>query len=152
MRVSDAEREIVAARLGEALESGRLTLTEFDQRSRELYEARTYAEVNRLLEDLPSAALDVPAPEGAAPEPTTRTRSDGKENGMGIAALSTGMISMVNPFPFSILAVVFGAVGLSRVREGRADNRASALAGVLLGAVSASLWLVVIVSGSLFWW
>jgi hypothetical protein len=63
MRVSNAEREAILAKLHAATEEGRLDLDEFADRSRQVYEARTYGEVERLLADLPNTggALVVPA-------------------------------------------------------------------------------------------
>lgn len=63
MRVSNAEREAIIAKLHAATEEGRLDLHEFADRSRQAYEARTYGEVERLLSDLPdndTSALAVP--------------------------------------------------------------------------------------------
>ncbi|WP_199034998.1 DUF1707 and DUF4190 domain-containing protein [Glycomyces salinus] len=151
MRVSNAEREAVAARLQEALEAGRLDLSEFDQRSRDLYDAQTYAEVNRLLEDLPSAPLAVPPSTGAAEEPTS-DEDRPMENGMGIAALVTGILAMGNVMPFALLAIAFGAVGLYKVRQDRADNPAIALVGLLFGLVSIPLGILFMVLGVFYWW
>lgn len=69
MRVSNAEREAILAKLHAATEEGRLDLDEFAERSRQAYEARTYGEVERLLADLPetAGALAVPAAAGPAP-------------------------------------------------------------------------------------
>jgi hypothetical protein len=53
IRMSDAEREAVIARLHAAAEEGRLGLDEFAERSGRVYEAKTFAEVERLLADLP---------------------------------------------------------------------------------------------------
>jgi hypothetical protein len=63
MRVSNAEREAIIAKLHAATEEGRLDLDEFADRSRQAYEARTYGEVERLLADLPESTgtLAVPA-------------------------------------------------------------------------------------------
>jgi DUF1707 SHOCT-like domain len=66
LRAGDADREQVAERLRTALDEGRLNLHEYDDRLREAYGAKTYAELNALLEDLPgvtpeSRAQIVPA-------------------------------------------------------------------------------------------
>ncbi|WP_100448920.1 DUF1707 SHOCT-like domain-containing protein [Glycomyces xiaoerkulensis] len=68
MRISNAEREAIIGRLHAATEEGRLDLDEFADRSREVYEAKTYGEVDRLLTDLPDRAgqVVVPGAEGAA--------------------------------------------------------------------------------------
>lgn len=63
IRLSNTERETLIARLHAATEEGRLDLEEFAERSRQVYEAKTYAEVERLLADLPDEgrALAVPS-------------------------------------------------------------------------------------------
>jgi hypothetical protein len=53
LRVSDAERQAVARRLGRALRDGRLTIVEFDQRVHAAYTALTRAELEDLTADLP---------------------------------------------------------------------------------------------------
>ncbi|HEX2144831.1 MAG TPA: DUF1707 domain-containing protein [Glycomyces sp.] len=69
LRVSNAEREAIIARLHAATEEGRLDLDEFADRSRQAYEARTYGEVERLLADLPetAGALARPTPANVRP-------------------------------------------------------------------------------------
>lgn len=67
MRVSNAEREAIIAKLHAATEEGRLDLDEFADRSRQAYEARTYGEVERLLADLPEGTGSVAVPAAKAP-------------------------------------------------------------------------------------
>ncbi|THV24565.1 DUF1707 and DUF4190 domain-containing protein [Glycomyces paridis] len=150
MRISDDEREQVAAQLREALDSGRLQLHEFDERSRGLYEAQTYAEVARLLDDLPAARLPVPAE--AAPAPERAPERSGKANLMGHVALGMGVMSFVSFMPFTVLAIVFGLIGIDNHRKGEADTRSFALAGLVLGAVSVPVWILFFVLGALYWW
>lgn len=52
---SDAERDEVAARLGQAAGEGRLTLEEFSDRVGRVYAARTRAELEPPVADLPAA-------------------------------------------------------------------------------------------------
>jgi hypothetical protein len=54
MRAADSDRQFVADRLREALDEGRLDLGEYDDRLREAYAARTYGELDKLLDDLPA--------------------------------------------------------------------------------------------------
>jgi hypothetical protein len=56
VRVSDAEREAVAVRLRQACVEGRLTLAEFSQRVDTVYAARTGAELEPVLADLPAVS------------------------------------------------------------------------------------------------
>lgn len=53
MRAADADREATADRLRAALGEGRLDLHEYDERVQRAYAARTYAELDTLLTDLP---------------------------------------------------------------------------------------------------
>jgi hypothetical protein len=53
MRAADTDREAVVERLRGALHEGRLELHEFDERVAEAYRAKTYADLDRLLTDLP---------------------------------------------------------------------------------------------------
>ncbi|MCG5469736.1 DUF1707 domain-containing protein [Micromonospora sp. LAH09] len=53
MRASDSDRTAVADRLRVALNEGRLDLHEYDERLQRAYAARTYAELDGLLTDLP---------------------------------------------------------------------------------------------------
>ncbi len=69
---------------------------------------------------------------------------------MGTGALVCGMLSVVNFFPFSILAIVLGAIGVDKANKGLADNRSSALSGLILGAVTLPVWVTVIVL-TVFW-
>jgi hypothetical protein len=64
LRAGDADRERVAERLRAALDEGRLNLHEYDERLRDAYGARTYADLDRLLADLPGGGVVVPAPAG----------------------------------------------------------------------------------------
>lgn len=56
MRVSDAEREAVAERLRVALDEGRITLVEYDDRLRAAYAAAVRADLVPLTGDLPEPA------------------------------------------------------------------------------------------------
>ena len=54
MRAADADRQFVADRLKDALNEGRLDLGEYDERLQQTYSARTYGELDKLLNDLPT--------------------------------------------------------------------------------------------------
>lgn len=53
MRAGDADRQAVADRLRGALEEGRLDLHEYDERLQKAYAAKTYRDLDGLLDDLP---------------------------------------------------------------------------------------------------
>jgi hypothetical protein len=54
LRASDAERDEVVERLRDASAEGRLTLEEFVERMTSAYEARTHADLEQLVQDLPA--------------------------------------------------------------------------------------------------
>lgn len=68
IRASDQDREVVVSALREAFTAGRLTLEEFDERMTAAYASRTWGELRKLTEDLPSQPVlgaDVPdGPDG----------------------------------------------------------------------------------------
>lgn len=56
LRAADADRERTAAHLQQALEEGRIGLHELDERLRDVYAARTFGDLDRVLADLPTPA------------------------------------------------------------------------------------------------
>ncbi len=84
LRASDADREFVAEHLKAALNEGRLSLLEYDERLRDAYAAKTYGDLDRLLDDLPgvvptqhsqvervAAATPAPPPPPSDPPPAS---------------------------------------------------------------------------------
>lgn len=75
MRAGDADRKAVADQLKTALDEGRLDLSEYDERLQRTYAAKTFADLDGLLDDLPGTvppqqAQVQPATPGAAPAST----------------------------------------------------------------------------------
>ncbi|HEX5494964.1 MAG TPA: DUF1707 domain-containing protein [Mycobacteriales bacterium] len=69
IRASDRDRERIIEVLTEQTSQGRLTLVEFEERTRRVYEARTWDELRALVEDLPvriSFAAEAPLPATSA--------------------------------------------------------------------------------------
>ena len=83
MRAGDSDRQAVADKLKEALDEGRLDLAEYDDRLQRAYAAKTYGDLNGLLDDLPdnlpakTPAAD-PVPKTAAPAPQPRSARAGQ--------------------------------------------------------------------------
>ncbi|MEV4508922.1 DUF1707 domain-containing protein [Dactylosporangium sp. NPDC049525] len=144
-RASDADREAVVAHLSTAAAEGRLSLSEFDARTRHVYASRTWGELLHIVRDLPPlpppAATAPPKP---APEPAWPTIS-----------LILGIISVPMMFcaPVSVItglgAVVFGVLGLLPATRGAGDRRGAALAGLLCGAFGTvlSIALTIFIAG-----
>jgi hypothetical protein len=53
LRAADIDRAFVADLLKKAVDEGRLTLSEFDERLQRTYQARTYGDLDQVIGDLP---------------------------------------------------------------------------------------------------
>ena len=80
------------------------------------------------------------------PAPTAARR-----NGMGTASLVLGVLALVlailvifSPLalPLGVIAVILGIIGMTRVGSGEADNRGSAVGGIVTGAVGIGIVIV----------
>lgn len=109
LRAGDTDRERVAERLRTALDEGRLNLHEYDERLRDAYAAKTYAELDTLLADLPgpapasqsqlvSAGPDAlmptrwrQGPDGRYPDATRRWLADMWDDWAGAVATCVGI-------------------------------------------------------------
>ena len=85
LRVSDAERDRALSELSEALQAGRITAGEFDQRSGQVLGARTGKELTVPLADLPPAGR-APAVRATALERPQRIRAPRLVIGASVAA------------------------------------------------------------------
>ncbi|MFG2063776.1 DUF1707 domain-containing protein [Micromonospora sp. NPDC048871] len=62
LRAGDSDRQAIAERLRVALDEGRLNLHEYDERLQRAYAARSYADLDALVRDLPAAGVEAPVP------------------------------------------------------------------------------------------
>ena len=69
IRAADADRDRVAEILGTAYSEGRLSRDEYDARLESALSARTYADLDHIVTDLPAVQKTVPSP--AAPAMVT---------------------------------------------------------------------------------
>ena len=91
--------------------------------------------------------MTTPMPAAPQGQPAT------PDNGMGTAALVMGILQFVClGFVGSILAIIFGRIGMKKADQGLATNRSSAQWGFWLGIVGLILfvlgiivWIVIIV-------
>ncbi len=102
LRVSHAERSVVAAGLQRAHDAGQLDLDEFDQRVRAVWAARTRGDLARVTADLP------PLP---PPPPPARVFSDDAP-GLAMKALTIVWLSLavVNAVVWGIVEYTVGSV------------------------------------------
>lgn len=140
MRASDAERERVAEALREALAEGRLDMEEFEERLEAAYKARTHAQLEPLVRDLPvpgSAAPD-PLPASAAARTGWRQRIGGTPTSrVGIAILGGFQRKGTWTAPRNFTAFALMGGGEIDLREARFEGRETVIrCFALMGGVN----------------
>ena len=140
VRAADADRDRVAGILGTAYSEGRLSKDEYDARLEAALSARTYADLDQVVTDLPVPAVPaVPGPAMVTPVAGT--------NGFAIASLACGLGQfMVGPLA-TIPAIVFGHMARSQIRRTGEQGAGLALAGLILGWATVILAVIVIIIG-----
>lgn len=87
LRAGDADRQRVGDRLRDALNEGRINLTEYDERLQEAYSAKTYGELDKLLDDLPATTptqqAQLATARTSAPAEPTPAGQPAKHHGRG---------------------------------------------------------------------
>lgn len=123
VRIGDAERERVRALLSRHAEDGRITLEEFDDRLGEAYAARTNAQLQgalRELPPLPAGAVPVPPAERVAASRRVRAAVAGY---LGFVALMLTIWVLTGAGFFWPLWPIIG-VGFGMARAAREEDRA----------------------------
>ena len=110
VRASDAERDATVERLSEATGEGRLTLEEFSQRMEQATTARTRAELDRLVTDLPAGA-----------EPSGRAVSVGTHSGPSWHVTPVGGLNVFGPWRMGRHVIVLSLVGGARLDLSQAE-------------------------------
>jgi hypothetical protein len=128
LRAADADRDQVAGILGVAYTEGRLSRDEYDARLEAALSARTYADLDQVVTDLPARSdVDGPVAGPVNVVPAART------NGYAIASLACGLGQFaVGPLA-TIPAIVFGHMAMNRIRRTGEQGTGLALAGLVLG-------------------
>jgi hypothetical protein len=141
VRAADADRDHVAGILGTAYSEGRLSKDEYDARLEAALSARTYADLDQIVTDLPvRAAVAGPTAGPAVVTPMART------NGFAIASLACGLGQfMVGPLA-TIPAIVFGHMARSQIRRTGEQGAGLALAGLVLGWGAVILGIVILIA------
>jgi hypothetical protein len=125
LRASDQDRERAAEILRDAAGEGRLGLDELDERLTAVYAAKTYAELEPVLEDLPHAGTTPAAPvPAAAPAGQAVQRIGGEPTSSAAIAVMGGFSrkgAWVVPAQFTAVAVMGG--GDIDLREARFSER-----------------------------
>ncbi|MEP7026654.1 MAG: DUF1707 domain-containing protein [Actinomycetota bacterium] len=130
LRVSDADREQVADQLRQAAGEGRLTMDELDERLGSAYAARTFADLEPLTHDLPTAA-------GPARAPAMPSRVGGHATSVCAVSVMGGFSrkgSWVVPRTFTAVTVLGG--GTTDLRNAMfAEQQVTIWAVSLMGGI-----------------
>jgi len=143
MRAADADRDRVAAIVGEAYSEGRLSKDEYDARLDSALSARTYADLDQVVTDLPPAQATVPSPMAS----TTMVTSPARTNGLAIASLACGLAQFVFGPMATIPAIVLGHMARSQIKRTGEQGAGLALAGLILGWGAVILGILLIAVG-----
>jgi Domain of unknown function (DUF4190)/DUF1707 SHOCT-like domain len=136
MRAADADRDRAVSYLTTAYTEGRLAKDEYDARLETALSARTYADLDQVVNDLPGARVG-PVPR-RGPTPT---------NGLAIASLACGLAQFAfGPLP-TIPAIVLGHMARHQIKRTGEQGAGMALAGLLLGWAAVVLGVLAIVLG-----
>jgi len=132
MRAADADRDRVVELLKMAYSEGRLSMDEYDGRVENALSARTYADLDQVVTDLPATRATMVTPVV-------------KTNGLAIASLACGVAQFVFGPLATIPAIVFGHMARGQIKRTGEQGAGLALAGLILGWATVILGIVLIV-------
>jgi hypothetical protein len=139
LRAADTDRDQVAAILGTAYSEGRLSREEYDARLESALSARTYADLDHVVTDLPAAQPAVPGPMAVSGTPA-------RTNGLAIASLACGVAQFAVGPVATIPAIVLGHMARSQIKRTGEQGAGLAVAGLVLGWGAVILAIVLIVA------
>ena len=137
MRAADADRDRAVSFLSTAYTEGRLGKDEYDSRLESALSARTYADLDQVVTDLP----------GARVPPVRQVTTT---NGLAVASLACGLAQFAfGPLP-TIPAIVLGHVARHQIKRTGEQGAGMALAGLLLGWAAVVLGVLMIAGLAVF--
>lgn len=138
MRAADADRDRVVEFLNVAYSEGRLSRDEHDDRLQHALSARTYADLDLLVTDLPGAQAIMVPPEADATVATPVATI----NGLAMASFACGVAQFVfGPLP-TIPAIILGHMARHQIKRTGEQGAGLALAGLLLGWAAVVLGVI----------
>jgi hypothetical protein len=132
MRAADADRDRAVEVLKLAYSEGRLSKDEYDGRVEHALSARTYADLDQIVTDLPATRAAMVTPVA-------------KTNGLAIASLACGLAQFMFGPLATIPAIVFGHVARGQIKRTGEQGAGLALAGLILGWAAVILGIVLII-------
>jgi hypothetical protein len=145
MRAADADRDRVAELLNTAYVEGRLTKDEYDARLGSALSARTYADLDQLVIDLPRAMSSALIPAETSPViPVPAT------NGLAVASLVCGVGQFVVGPLATIPAIALGHMARRQIQRTGQQGASLALMGLLLGWFAVIMGVVAVAGLAVF--
>ena len=143
LRASDTDRDRVVELLSVAYSEGRLSKDEYDGRLENAFSARTYADLDQIVTDLPVARAMVVAPAA----PVAPVAPVAKVNALAIASLACGVAQFAFGPLATIPAIAFGHVARHQIKRTGEQGAGLALAGLILGWAAVILGILILVLG-----
>ncbi len=140
LRASDTDRDHVVELLNVAYSEGRLSKDEYDGRLENAFSARTYADLDQIVTDLPIARTVMVAP--AAPVAPVA-----KVNALAIASLACGVAQFAFGPLATIPAILLGHMARHQIKRSGEQGAGLALAGLILGWAAVVLGILILVLG-----
>jgi hypothetical protein len=132
LRASDSDRQRVADRLRQALDEGRLTLLEYDERLGAAYGSLTYGELAKVTSDLPDAAP------GSSILPAVGSGSVGSGS-VGSGSVGSGAAGTASPVPVGEAAPA-GRTKAYLIQQGRGWLGGAVITNGIWAATSGFDW------------
>jgi hypothetical protein len=142
VRAADADRDRVAGILSTAYSEGRLSRDEYDARLESALSSRTYADLDRVVTDLPAGHATV-----LGRAASTMVAQTARTNGLAIASLACGLAQFAFGPLATIPAIVLGHMARSQIRRTGEQGAGLALAGLVMGWGVVVLGIVIITVG-----
>jgi hypothetical protein len=140
LRAADSDRDHVAGMLSTAYAEGRLSKDEYDARLDRALSARTFADLDQVVADLPAGR---PGPVLPVPPAAMAVRT----NSLAIASLACGVGQFVFGPLATIPAIVLGHMARSQIRRTGEQGAGMALTGLILGWGAVILGALLLAAG-----
>ena len=126
LRASDRDRAVIESVLADAFAEGRLTRSEYDERSDAALSSRTLGELLPLVEDLPVTREPRPSADDRQQQAVRKWESDRREAVLGLIGLSVLLwtiwaVTMWGEFPWPLFPMGFAVMNVVRIVANKRD-------------------------------
>ena len=146
MLAAAADRERTIDVLKAAFGEGRLNKEEFDSRSARVMAARTYADLNAIVADLPAGPGGLMPYQAGSYQPVSQVQPT---NGLAIGSMVCGFAGIVTFGFAAIPAVILGHIARSQIKQTGEPGDGMAVTGLVLGymGILGLLFMILIIAG-----